>query len=236
MKKRKNDARASREVKAQALMNKMVKCFALEPSQYETAKMAIDYAMEKVADLDAHEDEINDSAFDYLAGYVHAQRDLERSRHDVNFMEIVEDVMLCKGAWHAFGHLEDFAEEGDSEAALLLAEFYLRGDEGPRNIEKGVHFLELALEMGNAEAFVRFGSYGFRGGSDTEEIRAEAFAAIHKAALQGHPEAEKIMSVFYHDGYGCQPNEQLAEMWSLKAEIDNCNEEKVLSLLGCNKK
>ena len=61
------------EAKALERLNTMVEVFGLEPSQYGTAKVAIDYAVKEVADPENHEDAVIATAFDFLSGYEYAK-------------------------------------------------------------------------------------------------------------------------------------------------------------------
>jgi len=61
------------EANAQERLNMMVKVFRLKPSQYGTAKAAIDYAVKVVADPENHEDAVIATAFDFLSGYDYAK-------------------------------------------------------------------------------------------------------------------------------------------------------------------
>ena len=229
MKKNVMNANASvAEAKAQERMNTFFEVFDLEPSQYEAAKIAIDYAVEEVVDPEKHEDAVLGTAFDFLSGFEHARNTQNKS---VYFMEIIEEVMLSKGVKAALAYCEDFAEGGNADAAYFLAETYLKGDICRQNEDKGASYLFLAAKLGNPEAQVRLGSFGLREESSEEE-RKLVFDLFHEAALQGHPEAEMIMSILYHIGYACRKNEKLANMWGLKANIDKCDHEAVLSIMG----
>ena len=75
MKQKQKKANASKVgVKAQERLNMMVEVFGLEPSQYETAKTAIEYAVKIVADPENHEeDAVIATAFDFLSGYDYAK-------------------------------------------------------------------------------------------------------------------------------------------------------------------
>lgn len=68
------------EANAQERLNMMVEVFGLEPSQYETAKIAIDYAVGEVADPENHEDAVIATAFNFLSGYEYAKAEY----HPVN--------------------------------------------------------------------------------------------------------------------------------------------------------
>ena len=231
MKQKQKNANAPKiETKAQERLNMMVEVFGLEPSQYETAKNAIEYAVKEVADPENHEDAVIATAYDFLSGYECAQADYNRKR--TNFMDVIETVMLCKGTRAALGFLGDFAEEGDADAAYFLAETYLKGDVCRQNEKKGAKYMSLAATLGNPEALVRIGSSGYCTRTEDEEEQAEIFEFFHKAALLRHPEAEMVLSILYHTGYGCEPNENLAHMWGLKANIDKCDHEKVLTIMG----
>ncbi len=95
MKKNVMNANASvAEAKVQERMNAFYEVFNLESSQNEAAKIAIDYAVEEVVDPDNHEDAVLGTAFDFLSGYEYARNTRNKS---VNYMEIIEEVMLSKG-------------------------------------------------------------------------------------------------------------------------------------------
>jgi len=68
----------------QERLNKMVKVFGLIPSQYETAKIGIHYAVKQVVDPENHEDAVIASAFDFLSGYERAYADLVMARNGTN--------------------------------------------------------------------------------------------------------------------------------------------------------
>lgn len=151
-----------------------------------------------------------------------------------NFMKGVEDVLLCKGTKAALAYAKDCAEGGDSDAAYFLAETYAKGNVCPMNGKKAAKYLTLAAEMDNPEALVRLGAIGYKC-SETEEERAKVFDAFHKAALLSHPEAEMVLSFFYHTGYGCKPNEDLADIWALKANNDKFDADAIFTLMDIKK-
>ncbi len=162
------------------------------------------------------------------------QNEVAEGVKKTNFMEGVEDVMLSKGTTAALAYAEDCAEAGDSDAAYFLAETYKKGNVCPKNDEKAAEYLSLAAEMGNPEALVRLGSIGYKY-SETEEGHAQVFDAFHRAALQSHPEAEMVLSFFYHTGYGCKPNEDLADIWALKANNDKFDADAIFTLMDIKK-
>ena len=150
---------------------------------------------------------------------------------ETNFMKGVEDVMLSKGTKAALDYAKECAEGGDSDAAYFLAETYVKGNVCPKNGKKAAKYLSLAAGLDNPEALVRLGAIGYMY-SVTEEGHAQVFDALHRAALQSHPEAEMVLSCLYHKGYGCKRNEKLAHMWGLKANIDKFDVDEVFWLLG----
>ena len=151
-----------------------------------------------------------------------------------NFMKGVEDVLLCKGTKAALAYAKECAEGGDSDAAYFLAETYAKGNVCPMNGKNAAKYLTLAAEMNNPEALVRLGAIGYKC-SETEEERAKVFDAFHRAALQSHPEAEMVLSFFYHTGYGCESNETLANMWEVKANNDKFDADAIFTLMGIKK-
>ena len=70
-------------------------------------------------------------------------------------------------------------------------------------------------------------------GNDEEDAEM-VFGMFHDIAMKGNAEAEMIISYFYLTGYGCEDNKTLADMWHLKARIDDFDETKVFEILGTN--
>ncbi len=232
MKKKQKKANATQvEAKAQERVKKMVVVLGLEPSQYETAKAAIDYAVKEVIDPDSHEDAVLSTAIDFFSGYAHAKA--EKDKH-VYFMEIVEKIALSKGVKAALDYCKDLAEGGNADAAYFLAETYLKGNVCNQDYEKGAKYLCVAAKLGHVEALVRCGSFGYCSETTDEDEQTEIFDYFHQAALQGHAEAEMAISGFYQMGYGCKQNKKLAGMWGLKANIDKCDKKTLLSIMGCD--
>lgn len=73
MKKQKKANAPKVEAKEHERLNMMIEVLGLEPSQYETAKVAIDYAVKEIADPENHEDAVIATAFDFLSGYEYAK-------------------------------------------------------------------------------------------------------------------------------------------------------------------
>ena len=233
MKKNVMNANASiAEAKALERMNTFFEVFDLEPSQYKAAKIAIDYAVKKVVDPENHEDAVLGTAFDFLSGFEYARNTRNKS---VNYMEIIEEVMLSKGVKAALDSLAGFAEEGNADATYLLAEIYLRGELCNQDESKGFRYLQLAIQQGSVKALVRFASIGMhvthKKGVNEEDENA-IITPIHEAALMGHPEAEMILSLLYYSWYEDKGTENIASLWKLKASIDGFDQEKVLELMG----
>lgn len=140
---------------------------------------------------------------------------------------IVEEKVLSGKTKDAIKLLQDLVENGNSDAAYYLAKLYLE----KKNGHKHDMYLQMAVDLGNTKALMEFARAGFICAKNEAE-REMVFDWFHKAALNGNPEAEKILSSFYFTGYGCEENKVLAGMWGLKARIDGFDEDQVFEILG----
>lgn len=151
---------------------------------------------------------------------------------NVNFpIQMIEEKVLSGKTKDAIKFIQDLADNGDSNAAYYLGKLYLEGDVVKKNEHKGVMYLQMAVDLGNTKALMEFARAGFICAKNEAE-REMVFDWFHKAALNGNPEAEKILSSFYFTGYGCEENKVLAGMWGLKARIDGFDEDLVFEILG----
>ena len=84
------------------------------------------------------------------------------------------------------------AEQGDAEAQIKLAKYYL-SDDGSRDLDKAFKWYLKAAEQGDAEAQLQFGQY-WRGAPS-------CVAWYRKAALQGNSEAQASLGELYLSAY-----------------------------------
>lgn len=127
--------------------------------------------------------------------------------------------------------IQGLADNGDSDAAYYLAKLYLEGDVVKKNIHKGVMLLQKAADLGNTKAMMEIAVSIMQNGNDEEDADM-VFGMFHDMAMKGNAEAEMIISYFYLTGYGCEECKTLADMWHLKARIDDFDETKVFEILG----
>ena len=142
-------------------------------------------------------------------------------------MQMIEENVLSGKSKYAIKLLQDLVENGNSDAAYYLAKLYLE----KKNGHKHDMYLQMAVDLGNTKALMEFARAGFICAKNEAE-REMVFDWFHKAALNGNPEAEKILSSFYFTGYGCEENKVLAGMWGLKARIDGFDDNLVFEILG----
>lgn len=142
-------------------------------------------------------------------------------------MQMIEEKVLSGNTKDAIKFIQEFADNGNSDAAYYLAKLYLE----KKNGHKHHMYLQKAVDLGNTKALMEFARAGFICAKNEAE-REMVFDWFHKAALNGNPEAEKILSSFYFTGYGCEENKVLAGMWGLKARIDGFDENLVFEILG----
>ena len=148
-------------------------------------------------------------------------------------VQIIEEKVMLGKTKDAIKFIQGLADNGDSDAAYYLGKMYLEGDVVKKNADKGVMLLQKAADLGNTKAMMEIARSGYIYAKDEAE-REKVFEWFHKAALKGNAEAEMIISYFYLTGYGCEDNKTLADMWHLKARIDNFDETKVFEILGTN--
>lgn len=148
------------------------------------------------------------------------------------FHIVVENVLSGKTK-DAIKLIQDLADNGNSDAAYYLAKLYLEGDVVKKNPHKGVEYLLEAADLGNTKAKMEIAVSIMQNGNDEEDAEM-VFGMFHDIAMKGNAEAEMIISYFYLTGYGCEDNKTLADMWHLKARIDDFDETKVFEILGTN--
>jgi len=151
-----------------------------------------------------------------------------------NIMTIVEEAIESGNLNMALRQIELIANSGNAEAAYLLSKIYIDGEICKEDYKKSKQFLAMAATLGNVNAMVDLAAITFRMEDDSIEKELSLFGWIHEAAINGHPESEMILSSFYAAGFGCEKNLKLAEIWGIKAHMDNYNHELAMSIMGYN--
>lgn len=146
-------------------------------------------------------------------------------------IQIIEEKVMMGNTKDAIKLIQGLADNGDSDAAYYLAKLYLEGDVVKKNIHKGVMLLQKAADLGNTKAMMEIAVSIMQNGNDEEDADM-VFGMFHDMAMKGNAEAEMIISYFYLTGYGCEECKTLADMWHLKARIDDFDETKVFEILG----
>lgn len=148
-------------------------------------------------------------------------------------IQIIEEKVMSGKTKDAIKLIQGLTDNGDSDAAYYLAKLYQEGDVVEENFKTSAKYLQMAADLGNTKAMMEIAQYGYMC-AKSEFDREEVFDWFHKAALSGNSEAEMIISYLYLMGYGCEENKILADMWHLKARIDDFDETKVFEILGTN--
>ena len=148
-------------------------------------------------------------------------------------IQIIEELVMSGKTKDTIKLIQGLADNGDSDAAYYLAKLYQEGDVVEENFKTSAKYLQMAADLGNTKAMMEIAQYGYMC-AKSEFDREEVFDWFHKAALSGNSEAEMIISYLYLMGYGCEENKTLADMWHLKARIDDFDETKVFEILGTN--
>ena len=146
-------------------------------------------------------------------------------------IQIIEEKVMMGNTKDAIKLIQGLADNGDSDAAYYLGKLYLEGDVVKKNIHKGVMLLQKAADLGNTKAMMEIAVSIMQNGNDEEDAEM-VFGIFHDIAMKGNAEAEMVLSCFYLIGYGCEENKTLADMWHLKARIDDFDETKVFEILG----
>lgn len=148
-------------------------------------------------------------------------------------IQIIEEKVMLSKTKDAIKFIQGLADNGNSDAAYYLAKLYQEGDVVKENFKTSAKYLQMAADLGNTKAIMEIAQYGYMC-AKSEFDREEVFEWFHKAALSGNPEAEMIISYFYLTGYGCVVNKTLADMWHLKARVDEFDESKVFEIMDMN--
>lgn len=149
-------------------------------------------------------------------------------------IQIIEEKVMLGKTKDAIKFIQGLADNGNSEAAYYLAKLYMEGDIVKKNAHKGVMYLQNAADLGNTKAMMEIAVSIMQNGNDEEDAEM-VFGIFHDIAMKGNAEAEMVLSCFYLIGYGCEENKTLADMWHLKARIDDFDETKVFEILEmCN--
>ena len=148
-------------------------------------------------------------------------------------IQIIEEKVMMGNTKDAIKLIQGLTDNGDSDAAYYLAKLYPAGAVVEENFKTSAKYLQMAADLGNTKAMMEIAQYGYMC-AKSEFDREEVFDWFHKAALSGNSEAEMIISYLYLMGYGCEENKILADMWHLKARIDDFDETKVFEILVTN--
>jgi hypothetical protein len=150
-------------------------------------------------------------------------------------MQIIEEKVMLGKTKDAIKIIQDLADNGNSDAAYYLAKLYLEGDVVKKNPHKGVEYLQKAADLGNTNAKMEIAVSILRKGNDDKDAEM-AFEMFHDIAMTGNAEAAMVLACFYIKGYGCEKNKTLADLWHLKARVDDFDENMVFDILGMNDK
>ena len=103
------------------------------------------------------------------------------------------------------------AEQGNSDARLILGLVYANGDGVPEDYAEAVKWFRLAAEQGHAMAQYNLG-LGYANGKGVPENDAEAVKWYRLAAEQGNVAALSALGFMYYAGEGVPENYTIAHM------------------------
>jgi TPR repeat protein len=109
------------------------------------------------------------------------------------------------------------ADQGHPQGEFQLASCYLYGDGVAKDEKQGLALLRKAADRGYAAASLRLGFYILQNDMGKAEADAEAVRWFHKAAQQGHAEAQVQMGYCCENGRGVQKDREKAILWYREA-------------------
>lgn len=114
--------------------------------------------------------------------------------------------------------VEHAAENGDSEAQVILCKQYMNGTDGREvNIQKGLYWLQQAVDQSNPEAIMLLG-YCYQTGRGVEKVPYKAEQLFKKAAEAGNAYGCYYYALSLKDSrQHKQPDYEEAFMWMQKA-------------------
>ena len=104
------------------------------------------------------------------------------------------------------------ASKGDEGAQLLLAYFYQKGENAPRDLNKAIQWYKKAAEKGNVIAQYNLGDI-----YDSKKDFTTAASWYEMAANQGDAAAQLNLGLSYYSGEGVEKNLNKALEWFEKA-------------------
>ncbi len=101
----------------------------------------------------------------------------------------------------AYGRCIDSAEQGDKDAAFIVARLYAQGVEGRPDLINSVKWLQRAVQLGHVEAAYNLG-IAYHYGKGIEQDLPKALEAYRLAAAGNNPKALRNLGALYETGSG----------------------------------
>lgn len=119
----------------------------------------------------------------------------------------------------ALYELEGAAQQGDSEAAVLVGRMYLKGQGTEKDLVKAVHWLQEASRLGRPEAFLHLAEL-YLSGTGLPQNDFDAMHNAQAAALAGYVPGQLLVGKLYLEGRGEERDAAAARLWFGKAAAD----------------
>jgi TPR repeat protein len=116
----------------------------------------------------------------------------------------------------SFESVKAKAENGDAEAQYVLAIWYFRGKDVPKNEDEAMKWFRKSVEQGCADAECYLAGI-YLGGEGVATNEVEAFTLYKKAAEQGSAWGQALLGTMYEFGQGCSQDDSEAVKWLRKA-------------------
>ena len=107
---------------------------------------------------------------------------------------------------------QPLAENGDTEIQYNLGIMYSQGRGVKKDMQKALHWLQLAANSGDRDAQARLGKIH---ALEKQYTRAEKW--LRQAANQGQASAQYNLAVLYANGWGVPQDQELALRWYYRA-------------------
>lgn len=149
-----------------------------------------------------------------VEGVEEAEEQYSQETYSQRRVEYIRYCLSVKDYSSVTEIIERDANDGDTEAIYLIADFYINGMGDEQNgidIERGLKIYEEMSSKGDAHADYRLGQLYGRG--PIEQDYEKAIMYYRKSAEAGYPDAQYAVGCIYNDGLIGEVNKEEATKW-----------------------
>lgn len=104
----------------------------------------------------------------------------------------------------------------NQEVQFYLATMYYYGEGAEKNYDKALSFYKKALESGSKESGYSIGYMAYYKQAEIDPV--EAFNILLANSKSGHKRSQKLLSVFYKEGFGVDKDVEKAAYWKQQSK------------------